>query len=270
MVHLGAEVREFFGFVGLCGAVDSDGLQVSDLAVVFELVDAVGDSSAETDVVDEYGFDTVGLCDLDGSAGGVHEVGFSMGDEVDDFGSASHDGDGLVVSESCDVESHDGFFVASVVECPSDGLLDRFEGYQSVVSGVGELSEHSDLICGRGVAVLVEDVVGPWSGGESRGVSGFSGLEIEFDVRGVECGDVNGFPVLPVFVECVVEGAGEACGVSDHEHLRVVGCHRPDDGVEDELPDAGCFVDDDENVFVVEALESFGGVGGESVGESFV
>ena len=87
---------------------------------------------------------------------------------------------------------------------------------------------------------------------------------------GVESGDVYGFPVLSVFVECVVEGSGEAGGVSDHQHSRVVGGHRADDGVEDELSYAGSFVDDDENVLVVESLESLGGVGGESVCEPFV
>lgn len=118
--------------------------------------------------------------------------------------------------------------------------------------------------------MLFEDVVGPWTGSESWGVSVITGLEVEFDVWGVESGDVYGFPVLSVFVESVVEGAGEAGGISDHEHFGVVRGHGSDDGVEYELANAGSFVDDDEDVFVVESLEAFGGVGGESVCESFV
>ena len=44
-----------------------------------------------------------------------------------------------------------------------------------------------------------------------------------FECGGVECGDVDGFDVFSVFVECVVEGSGEAGGIADHEHLGVFG-----------------------------------------------
>ena len=76
--------------------------------------------------------------------------------------------------------------------------------------------------------------------------------------------------MLSVFVECVVEGSGEAGGIADHEHLGVFGGEGSENCVEDELADAGCFVDDDEDVLAVETLESLGGVGGESVCEAFV
>lgn len=92
-----------------------------------EFVDSVGDATAEADVVDEYGFDAVGLCDLDGTPGSVHEVRLAVCGELDDLGSSTDDCDGLVVSESSDVETHDGFVVVSVIERSIDGFFDRFE-----------------------------------------------------------------------------------------------------------------------------------------------
>ena len=43
----------------------------------------------------------------------------------------------------------------------------------------------------------------------------------------------------------------------------------PADGVEYELVDSGCFIDDDKDVSGVETLETVFGVGRESVGVSF-
>ena len=73
-----------------------------------------------------------------------------------------------------------------------------------------------------------------------------------------------GDPVASVFVERVVEGSGHGGGVADHQHLGVGGGHRAHDGVVDEVVDSGGFIDDNEDVFVVESLESFGSVGGET------
>ena len=236
-------------------AVDADGLEVGDLAVSSELVDAVDDASAHAYVVGVDGLDAVGSCDVDGSADGVHEVGLAVCGEFDDLRSPSYDGDGLVVSEACDVESHDRLVVVSVLELAVDRLLDEFEGYEGVVGCVGELSEDAHLVCRGCFAVLGEDVVGPYAGSEAGDVAEIVGFEVVLDVGCVVCRDVDGLPVSAVLVECVVEGSGEACGVSDHEHLCVAGGHGADDGVEDELSDAGCFVDDEEDVFAVEALE---------------
>lgn len=82
--------------------------------------------------------------------------------------------------------------------------------------------------------------------------------------------DVDCFPVLAIFVEGVVEGSGEGRRVSDHEDLGVARGHQSEYGFEDELADTGCFVDDEEYVLAVEALEAFCGVGGEAVREALV
>ena len=92
----------------------------------------------------------------------------------------------------------------------------------------GELSEHSDLVCGRFFAVVVGDVFGPSGGGDAvrvfvgcfQGIP--SGVGEELVIGGVllecgcfESGDVNVVPEIPLLVECVIEGTGEVCGVSD-------------------------------------------------------
>ena len=70
------------------------------------------------------------------------------------------------------------------------------------------------------------------------------------------------------FVEGAAEGAGIAGGVADEEELAVAGGHYGVDGFVNGFGDAFGFVDDDEHVWGVEALELVGFVGGEAEGEA--
>ena len=72
---------------------------------------AVDDGAAEPDLVDVHGFDVVASSDVEDATGGLHEVGSSEGGHFEDFGTTADDGDGLVVSEACDVDAHDGFVI---------------------------------------------------------------------------------------------------------------------------------------------------------------
>jgi len=65
-------------------------------------------------------------------------------------------------------------------------------------------------------------------------------------------------------VERFVEGSGEGRGIADQQESGPTRGHRAFDGFIDVFVDSGCFVDYEEDVFFVEALEAFWGVGGES------
>ena len=83
-------------------------------------------------------------------------------------------------------------------------------------------------------------------------------------VWGVECRDVDCFVLRPILVECPVKGSGKGRGIADQQQSGPTRGHRAFDGFEDVFVDSRCFVDYEEDVFFVEALEAFGGVGGES------
>ena len=68
-------------------------------------------------------------------------------------------------------------------------------------------------------------------------------------------------------MESVVEHSGERVRVPDEQHLRVARGHRPFDGVEDFRFDARCLVNHEEDVSLVETLESLFNVGRETEGE---
>ena len=72
------------------------------------------------------------------------------------------------------------------------------------------------------------------------------------------------FVLRPVLVERFVERSGNGRGIADQQQSGPTRGHRAFDGFEYVFVDSGCFVDHKEDVFFVEALEAFGGVGGES------
>ena len=268
--HLGSEVEEIFGVLGFVSAVDADDFDVADLVGSVEFPDAVDDSGAETDLVDVDDAGAVSAGGFEGFAGGVHEVGLTVVGEFDYRVASPDDRDGLVVAESGNVETHFCFMLVDVFEELVDGVFDVLEWYEGVVGFVGELSEDSDLVGCGGFAFEFEDAFHPLPRGAPADVAGVAGFEVVLDVWRVGRRDVDRLPELAVFVEGVVEGTGERRRVSDHEDLGVARGHQSEDRLEDEFPDAGCFVDDDEDVFVVEALEAFGGVCGESVCDTLV
>ena len=104
-------------------------------------------------------------------------------------------------------------------------------GFSSFGGGwLGELSEDSDLVCVGFFAVVIGDVFGPSGGCDAVGFFDVwsadmpCGVGEEFVVGGVllECGcfvggDVDLVPEVVLVVECVVEGAGEVCGIADEE-----------------------------------------------------
>ena len=71
--------------------------------------------------------DVVRPGDFERSSGCLHEVCFSECGELSDSGSISDDCDGLIVTESCDVESHVGFVMFVLLDFPIDGGFDEFE-----------------------------------------------------------------------------------------------------------------------------------------------
>ena len=69
-----------------------------------------------------------------------------------------------------------------------------------------------------------------------------------------------------LFVEGAVEGAGGGGGITDEEEFHVVGGHHGFDALVDGFGDAFGFVNDDQDIFAVEALESVEAGGGEAEG----
>ena len=97
---------------------------------------------------------------------------------------------------------------------------------------LGELSKDSDLVCVGFLAVVVGDVLGPFGGGDAvwffvgccEGMPCGVGEEVVVGGVLLECGcfvggDVNLVPEVVLVVECVVEGAGEVCGIADEEEF---------------------------------------------------
>ena len=125
----------------------------------------------------------------------------------------------------------------------------------------GELAEDAGLVEGVVVAPELLALLDPLLGGEA-GDAGLAGEE----VGGVEGGHGDGFVDLLFLVEGAAEGAGCGGGVADEEELGVGGGHDGFDGFVDGFGDAFGFVDDEEDVGGVEALELVGGVGGEAEG----
>ena len=162
--HLGSEIEVPVGVVGFGAAVDAvsfDGV---------EFICAVDDGAADPDFVDDHGFDVVAARDVEDSTGGLHEVGSSECGHFENFGPAANDGDGLVVSEACDVDAHDGFLFVGNSDVPIDGGFDESESDEGVVGFVGELAEDSDLVCGGFGSSLVGEVLCPFGCSDSAEV----------------------------------------------------------------------------------------------------
>ena len=87
--------------------------------------------------------------------------------------SLSNAGDGLVVTESGDVDSHDDWVLIDAVDLTVYGGFDVYQRYQGVWCVGWELSEDSDLVCRRFGSPVFSDVFGPFGGDEAGEQVGF-------------------------------------------------------------------------------------------------
>ena len=130
---------------------------------------------------------------------------------------------------------------------------------------VGKFAKYASLVYGGTLLPDLLALLDPSSGGEA-GDYYFSGL----DVGAFEGGDGDGAVDVALLVEGSAERAGHGGGVADEEQQGVGGGHHGLDGLVDFLADALGFVDDDEYVGAVEALELVCAVGGEAEGVAVV
>ena len=81
--------------------------------------------------------------------------------------SLSNAGDGLVVTESGDVDSHDDGVLFDAADLTVYRVFDVDKRNQGVWCVGWELSEDSDLVCRRFGSPVFSDVFGPFGGDEA-------------------------------------------------------------------------------------------------------
>ena len=144
---LRALIEVSFGVVGPVFAVESSDVETSVMS------QGIDDTGTDSDFVD----DEISYLVVDGgvndSAGGVYGVGPAYFLDVKDARTLSDDDDGLVVSVTGDIDSHDRLLFGLPLGLSSDGGFDEFESDQGVVGVVWELSQDACLVEGRVRAV---------------------------------------------------------------------------------------------------------------------